>query len=196
MLRSNHAGQSHLYFKNRFSSAGSLLLTLLLFLNTFIDLLIIFLFDCLLYSQGAVPHPRWICFLFSFIFAVTETIGDICILCLHPGTEDRRLSYECNSKPVCPAKCRCEANVVDCSNLRLTKFPEHLPPSTEELWDTLVCKNTQILCSVTVTFRFNLHTERGSIMEMSLFAHFCTSVWVTAQLIFGNKNLKLWKHVR
>ncbi|XP_037545817.1 slit homolog 1 protein [Nematolebias whitei] len=50
-----------------------------------------------------------------------------------PGSEDRRLSYECNSKPVCPAKCRCEANVVDCSNLRLTKFPEHLPPSTEEL---------------------------------------------------------------
>ncbi|XP_031732952.1 slit homolog 1 protein-like [Anarrhichthys ocellatus] len=50
-----------------------------------------------------------------------------------PGTEDRRLSYECNSKPVCPAKCRCEANVVDCSNLRLTKFPEHLPSSTEEL---------------------------------------------------------------
>uniref|UniRef100_A0A3B3VJ89 Slit homolog 1 protein n=1 Tax=Poecilia latipinna TaxID=48699 RepID=A0A3B3VJ89_9TELE len=50
-----------------------------------------------------------------------------------PGTEDRRLSYDCNSKPVCPAKCRCEANVVDCSNLRLTKFPEHLLPSTEEL---------------------------------------------------------------
>ncbi|MED6281939.1 Slit 1 protein [Characodon lateralis] len=50
-----------------------------------------------------------------------------------PGTDDRRLSYECNSKPVCPAKCRCEANVVDCSNLRLTKFPEHLPLSTEEL---------------------------------------------------------------
>lgn len=50
-----------------------------------------------------------------------------------PGAEDRRLSYECNSKPVCPSKCRCEANVVDCSNLRLTKFPEHLPPATEEL---------------------------------------------------------------
>ncbi|KAM7394699.1 hypothetical protein PAMP_021485 [Pampus punctatissimus] len=50
-----------------------------------------------------------------------------------PGADDRRLSYECNSKPVCPAKCRCEANVVDCSNLRLTKFPEHLPSSTEEL---------------------------------------------------------------
>uniref|UniRef100_A0A665UIY0 Slit homolog 1b (Drosophila) n=1 Tax=Echeneis naucrates TaxID=173247 RepID=A0A665UIY0_ECHNA len=49
------------------------------------------------------------------------------------GTDDRRQSYECNSKPVCPAKCRCEANMVDCSNLRLTKFPEHLPSSTEEL---------------------------------------------------------------
>ncbi|XP_003972277.3 slit homolog 1b isoform X2 [Takifugu rubripes] len=52
---------------------------------------------------------------------------------LIPGAEDRHLSYECNSKPVCPAKCRCEANVVDCSNLRLTKFPEHLPSFTEEL---------------------------------------------------------------
>ena len=50
-----------------------------------------------------------------------------------PGTEDRRLNFECNSRPVCPAKCRCEANVVDCSNLRLTKFPQHLPPTTEEL---------------------------------------------------------------
>ncbi|XP_072319417.1 slit homolog 1 protein-like [Eucyclogobius newberryi] len=50
-----------------------------------------------------------------------------------PGSEDKRLTYECNSKPVCPLKCRCEANVVDCSNLRLTKFPEHLPPATEEL---------------------------------------------------------------
>uniref|UniRef100_A0AAY4A5W8 Slit homolog 1 protein n=1 Tax=Denticeps clupeoides TaxID=299321 RepID=A0AAY4A5W8_9TELE len=49
------------------------------------------------------------------------------------GTEDTRLNKDCNSKPVCPAKCRCEAGVVDCSNLRLTKFPEHLPTSTTEL---------------------------------------------------------------
>ncbi|KAJ0051028.1 hypothetical protein NL108_012277 [Boleophthalmus pectinirostris] len=49
------------------------------------------------------------------------------------SSDDKRLTYECNSKPVCPSKCRCEANVVDCSNLRLTKFPEHLPPATEEL---------------------------------------------------------------
>ncbi|XP_061685781.1 slit homolog 1 protein-like isoform X1 [Syngnathoides biaculeatus] len=50
-----------------------------------------------------------------------------------PGAEDRRLSSGCNSKPACPSKCRCDANVVDCSNLRLTKFPQHLPLATEEL---------------------------------------------------------------
>ncbi|KAK3507062.1 hypothetical protein QTP70_003872 [Hemibagrus guttatus] len=50
-----------------------------------------------------------------------------------PGTEDTRLNNECNNEPVCPAKCRCESNVVDCSNLRLTKIPEHIPASTTEL---------------------------------------------------------------
>lgn len=49
------------------------------------------------------------------------------------GTEDTRLSNACNSDPVCPPKCRCEANVVDCSNLKLTKIPEHIPSSTNEL---------------------------------------------------------------
>uniref|UniRef100_A0A671SEL1 Slit homolog 1 protein-like n=1 Tax=Sinocyclocheilus anshuiensis TaxID=1608454 RepID=A0A671SEL1_9TELE len=50
-----------------------------------------------------------------------------------PGTEDTRLSYDCNNDPVCPAKCRCESNVVDCSNLRLNRIPEHIPASTTEL---------------------------------------------------------------
>lgn len=49
------------------------------------------------------------------------------------GTEDTRLSNACNSDPVCPPKCRCESNVVDCSNLKLTKIPEHIPSSTNEL---------------------------------------------------------------
>lgn len=49
------------------------------------------------------------------------------------GSEDTRLNTECNSDPVCPPKCRCEAGVVDCSNLRLTKIPEHVPTSTTEL---------------------------------------------------------------
>lgn len=49
------------------------------------------------------------------------------------GTEDTRLNNACNSDPVCPPKCRCESNVVDCSNLKLTKVPEHIPASTSEL---------------------------------------------------------------
>uniref|UniRef100_A0A674BX22 Slit homolog 1a (Drosophila) n=1 Tax=Salmo trutta TaxID=8032 RepID=A0A674BX22_SALTR len=49
------------------------------------------------------------------------------------GTEDTRLNNECNSDPVCPPKCRCESNVVDCSNLRINKIPEHIPASTTEL---------------------------------------------------------------
>lgn len=56
----------------------------------------------------------------------------VCIVS-HSGTEDTRLSNACNSDPVCPPKCRCEANVVDCSNLKLTKIPEHIPSSTNEL---------------------------------------------------------------
>uniref|UniRef100_A0A669D5W5 Slit homolog 1 protein n=1 Tax=Oreochromis niloticus TaxID=8128 RepID=A0A669D5W5_ORENI len=50
-----------------------------------------------------------------------------------PGTEDSHLNNACNSDPVCPPKCRCESNVVDCSNLKLTKIPEHIPASTSEL---------------------------------------------------------------
>uniref|UniRef100_A0A665VHV4 Slit homolog 1 protein n=1 Tax=Echeneis naucrates TaxID=173247 RepID=A0A665VHV4_ECHNA len=48
------------------------------------------------------------------------------------GTEDTRLNNACNSDPVCPPKCRCESNVVDCSNLKLTKIPEHIPASTTD----------------------------------------------------------------
>nr|DBA14940.1 TPA: hypothetical protein GDO54_004213 [Pyxicephalus adspersus] len=50
-----------------------------------------------------------------------------------PGTEDYQLNSECNSDVVCPPKCRCESNVVDCSNLRLTKIPDRIPQSTAEL---------------------------------------------------------------
>uniref|UniRef100_A0A6I8QKJ8 Slit guidance ligand 1 n=1 Tax=Xenopus tropicalis TaxID=8364 RepID=A0A6I8QKJ8_XENTR len=50
-----------------------------------------------------------------------------------PGTEDYQLNSECNSDVVCPPKCRCESNVVDCSNLKLTKIPDRIPQSTAEL---------------------------------------------------------------
>lgn len=52
---------------------------------------------------------------------------------LFSGTEDTRLNNACNTDPVCPPKCRCESNVVDCSNLKLAKIPEHIPASTAEL---------------------------------------------------------------
>ncbi|XP_044516143.1 slit homolog 1 protein [Gracilinanus agilis] len=58
-----------------------------------------------------------------------------------PGTEDYQLNSECNSDAVCPHKCRCESNVVECSNLKLTKIPERIPQSTAELEIKVVEKN-------------------------------------------------------
>lgn len=52
---------------------------------------------------------------------------------LTAGTEDYQLNSECNSDVVCPHKCRCEAGVVECSSLKLTKIPERIPQSTAEL---------------------------------------------------------------
>ncbi|KAM4611248.1 slit homolog 1b [Polymixia lowei] len=90
-----------------------------------------------------------------------------------PGTEDRRLNYECNSKPVCPAKCRCEANVVDCSNLRLTKFPQHLPSSTEELRlnnnDLSVLEATGAFKGLSQLKKINLSNNKISEIEDGVF---------------------------
>uniref|UniRef100_A0A668A7H7 Slit homolog 1 protein n=1 Tax=Myripristis murdjan TaxID=586833 RepID=A0A668A7H7_9TELE len=88
------------------------------------------------------------------------------------GTEDRRLNYECNSKPVCPAKCRCEANVVDCSNLRLTKFPEHLPSSTEERLnnnDLSVLEATGAFKGLSQLKKINLSNNKISEIEDGVF---------------------------
>lgn len=49
------------------------------------------------------------------------------------GTEDYQLNSECNSDVVCPHKCRCEASVVECSSLKLSKIPERIPQATAEL---------------------------------------------------------------
>uniref|UniRef100_A0A7N8XF14 Slit homolog 1b (Drosophila) n=1 Tax=Mastacembelus armatus TaxID=205130 RepID=A0A7N8XF14_9TELE len=85
----------------------------------------------------------------------------------------KRLSYECNSKPVCPAKCRCEANVVDCSNLRLTKFPEHLPSSTEELRlnnnDLSVLEATRAFKGLSQLKKINLSNNKISEIEDGAF---------------------------
>ncbi|XP_037531385.1 slit homolog 3 protein [Nematolebias whitei] len=51
------------------------------------------------------------------------------------GQEDyhSRLSGECFQDLVCPEKCRCEGTVVDCSNLKLTRVPTHIPEHTTDL---------------------------------------------------------------
>ncbi|XP_015205363.2 slit homolog 3 protein isoform X1 [Lepisosteus oculatus] len=51
------------------------------------------------------------------------------------GTEDyrARLSGECFQDLVCPERCRCEGTLVDCSNLKLGRFPPHLPEHTTDL---------------------------------------------------------------
>ncbi|TMS23078.1 Slit-like protein 1 protein [Larimichthys crocea] len=110
----------------------------------------------------------------SFIFKNVKVYS--CQVYTRPppgGTEDRRLSYECNSKPVCPAKCRCEANVVDCSNLRLTKFPEHLPSSIEELRlnnnDLSVLEATGAFKGLSQLKKINLSNNKISEIEDGAF---------------------------
>uniref|UniRef100_A0AAR2IM47 Slit homolog 3 (Drosophila) n=1 Tax=Pygocentrus nattereri TaxID=42514 RepID=A0AAR2IM47_PYGNA len=51
------------------------------------------------------------------------------------GSEDyrSRLTGECFQDLVCPERCRCEGTVVDCSNLKLTSIPPHLPEHTTDL---------------------------------------------------------------
>uniref|UniRef100_A0A8C6TFX3 Slit homolog 3 (Drosophila) n=1 Tax=Neogobius melanostomus TaxID=47308 RepID=A0A8C6TFX3_9GOBI len=51
------------------------------------------------------------------------------------GKEDyrSRLSGDCFQDLVCPEKCRCEGTVVDCSNLKLTRVPPHIPEHTTDL---------------------------------------------------------------
>ncbi|CAF94128.1 unnamed protein product, partial [Tetraodon nigroviridis] len=87
-----------------------------------------------------------------------------------PGTEDTRLNNACNSDPVCPPKCRCESNVVDCSNLKLTKVPEHIPSSTSELRlnnnDITTLEATgafKSLSQLKKIIRFTLLTQRFSL---------------------------------
>ncbi|XP_056264639.1 slit homolog 1b [Pseudoliparis swirei] len=92
---------------------------------------------------------------------------------LIPGTEARRVSLQCNSRPSCPPKCRCEANVVDCSNLRLTSFPQELPPSTEELRlnnnDLSVLEATGAFKGLTQLKKINLSNNKISEIEDGAF---------------------------
>ncbi|XP_028907039.1 slit homolog 3 protein [Ornithorhynchus anatinus] len=51
------------------------------------------------------------------------------------GTEDYRSKFsgECFMDLVCPDKCRCEGTIVDCSNQKLVRIPNHLPEYVTDL---------------------------------------------------------------
>uniref|UniRef100_A0A8D0GVS6 Slit guidance ligand 3 n=1 Tax=Sphenodon punctatus TaxID=8508 RepID=A0A8D0GVS6_SPHPU len=51
------------------------------------------------------------------------------------GSEDYRSKFtgECFMDLVCPEKCRCEGTIVDCSNQKLTRLPNHLPEYVTDL---------------------------------------------------------------
>ncbi|KAG7248582.1 hypothetical protein CRUP_034693, partial [Coryphaenoides rupestris] len=56
------------------------------------------------------------------------------LTCMKRQEEYRsRLSGECFQDLVCPERCRCEGTVVDCSNLKLTAVPPHIPEHTTDL---------------------------------------------------------------
>uniref|UniRef100_A0A8C9S1Q5 Slit homolog 1a (Drosophila) n=1 Tax=Scleropages formosus TaxID=113540 RepID=A0A8C9S1Q5_SCLFO len=90
-----------------------------------------------------------------------------------PGTEDARLNTDCSSEPVCPPKCRCESNVVDCSSLRLTKIPEHIPASTAELRlnnnEITTLEATGVFKTLTQLKKINLSNNKISEVEDGAF---------------------------
>ncbi|XP_069510402.1 slit homolog 3 protein [Ambystoma mexicanum] len=51
------------------------------------------------------------------------------------GSEDYRSKFsgDCFMDLVCPEKCRCEGTIIDCSNQKLTRIPNHLPEYTTDL---------------------------------------------------------------
>uniref|UniRef100_A0A8C9WMM0 Slit homolog 1 protein n=1 Tax=Scleropages formosus TaxID=113540 RepID=A0A8C9WMM0_SCLFO len=89
------------------------------------------------------------------------------------GAEDTRLNTDCGSDPVCPPKCRCEAGVVDCSNLRLTKIPEHIPASTAELRlnnnEISVLEATGVFKTLTQLKKINLSNNKITEIEDGAF---------------------------
>uniref|UniRef100_A0A670HXR5 Slit guidance ligand 1 n=1 Tax=Podarcis muralis TaxID=64176 RepID=A0A670HXR5_PODMU len=88
-------------------------------------------------------------------------------------TEDYQLNSECHSDVVCPPKCRCEANVVECSNLKLTKIPERLPQATAELRlnnnEITVLEATGIFKKLPHLKKINLSNNKVSEIEDGAF---------------------------
>uniref|UniRef100_A0A3B5MD32 Uncharacterized protein n=1 Tax=Xiphophorus couchianus TaxID=32473 RepID=A0A3B5MD32_9TELE len=89
-----------------------------------------FLFDNPIETSGArCSHPRRLA-----NKRISQVKGKK-FRCTGERQEDyrNRLSGECFQDLVCPERCRCEGTVVDCSNLKLTRIPPHIPEHTTDL---------------------------------------------------------------
>lgn len=104
--------------------------------NVLVD---VFITQCLTrtFSFSAISLPS----LYQpFVFPSYFSASAFSFFCFFPpiltGQEDyrSRLNGECFQDLVCPEKCRCEGTVVDCSNLKLTRVPAHIPEHTTDLW--------------------------------------------------------------
>ncbi|KAI3352420.1 hypothetical protein L3Q82_005380 [Scortum barcoo] len=94
-----------------------------------------------------------------------------------PGTEDYRSKLargDCFADLACPEKCRCEGTtVVDCSNQKLTKIPDHIPQYTAELRlnnnEFAVLEATGIFKKLPQLRKINLSNNRITDIEEGTF---------------------------
>uniref|UniRef100_A0A4W3I8N2 Slit homolog 1 protein n=1 Tax=Callorhinchus milii TaxID=7868 RepID=A0A4W3I8N2_CALMI len=117
-----------------------------------------------------------------------------------PGTEDYRskLSGDCFMDLACPEKCRCEGTTVDCSNQRLTKFPDHIPQYTAELRlnnnEFTVLEATGIFKKLPQLRKINLSNNKITDIEEGVFEG---ATGVNEVLLTGNRletvHLKMFK---
>ncbi|XP_034146860.1 slit homolog 2 protein isoform X4 [Esox lucius] len=92
-----------------------------------------------------------------------------------PGAEDYRskLGGDCFADLACPEKCRCEGSMVDCSNQKLTRIPEHIPLYTQELRlnnnEITVLEATGVFKKLPQLKKINLSNNRISDIEEAAF---------------------------
>uniref|UniRef100_A0A4W3I7E6 Slit homolog 1 protein n=1 Tax=Callorhinchus milii TaxID=7868 RepID=A0A4W3I7E6_CALMI len=115
------------------------------------------------------------------------------------GTEDYRskLSGDCFMDLACPEKCRCEGTTVDCSNQRLTKFPDHIPQYTAERLNNnefTVLEATGIFKKLPQLRKINLSNNKITDIEEGVFEG---ATGVNEVLLTGNRletvHLKMFK---
>uniref|UniRef100_A0AAY5KYN0 Slit homolog 2 (Drosophila) n=1 Tax=Esox lucius TaxID=8010 RepID=A0AAY5KYN0_ESOLU len=91
------------------------------------------------------------------------------------GAEDYRskLGGDCFADLACPEKCRCEGSMVDCSNQKLTRIPEHIPLYTQELRlnnnEITVLEATGVFKKLPQLKKINLSNNRISDIEEAAF---------------------------